>query len=103
MNFKCTEVAIAISRDIRFASGIKFKPTEIYSSQFQYGVNVFLKYQMNAISDGILPKRPYPPCLRMADRALLAGSPSYDNAIVVKKVKSIIDRHDWTMSLAVTI
>ena len=24
---------------------------------------------------GILPKRPYPPCLRMADRALLAGYP----------------------------
>ena len=23
--------------------------------------------------DGILPKGPYPPCLRMADRALLAG------------------------------
>ena len=25
--------------------------------------------------DGILPKGPYPPCLRMADRALLAGYP----------------------------
>ena len=27
--------------------------------------------------DGILPKRPYPPCLRMADRALLAGYARY--------------------------
>ena len=25
--------------------------------------------------DGILPKGPYPPCIRMADRALLAGYP----------------------------
>ena len=29
------------------------------------------------IIDGILPKGPYPPCLRMADRALLAGYPRY--------------------------
>ena len=27
--------------------------------------------------DGILPKGPYPPCLRMADRALLAGYPRW--------------------------
>ena len=27
--------------------------------------------------EGILPKAPYPPCLRMADRALLAGYPRY--------------------------
>ena len=27
--------------------------------------------------NGILPKGPYPPCLRMADRALLAGYPRY--------------------------
>ena len=26
-----------------------------------------------SLFDGILPKGPYPPCLRMADRALLAG------------------------------
>ena len=36
--------------------------------------------------DGNLPKGPYPPCLRMADRALLAGypriiiQPKYDKA-----------------------
>ena len=28
--------------------------------------------------DGILPKGPYPPCLRMADRALLAGYPRWE-------------------------
>ena len=28
--------------------------------------------------DGVLPKEPYPPCLRMADRALLAGYPPVD-------------------------
>ena len=32
--------------------------------------------------DGILPKGPYPACLRMADRALLAGYPRYIEAKV---------------------
>ena len=31
----------------------------------------------NAHIEGILPKGPYPPWLRMADRALLAGNPRY--------------------------
>ena len=31
----------------------------------------------DAYIDGILPKGPYPPGLRMADRALLAGYPRY--------------------------
>ena len=31
--------------------------------------------------DGILPKGSYPPCLRMADRALLAGYPRYLSAV----------------------
>ena len=31
----------------------------------------------DAYIDGILPKGPNPPCLRMADRALLAGYPRY--------------------------
>ena len=30
---------------------------------------------MHSYHDGILPKGPYPPCLHMADRALLAGYP----------------------------
>ena len=32
---------------------------------------------IDAYIEGILPKGPYPPCLRMADRALLAGYPRY--------------------------
>ena len=35
------------------------------------------------IIDGILPKWPYPPCLRMADMALLAGYPRYQEHIAV--------------------
>ena len=31
---------------------------------------------------GIVPKGPFPPCLRMADRALLAGYPRYTNCII---------------------
>ena len=31
----------------------------------------------DAYINGILPKGPYPPCLRMADRALLAGYTRY--------------------------
>ena len=33
--------------------------------------------------EGILPKGPYPSCLRMADRALLAGYPQYDLTVPV--------------------
>ena len=32
---------------------------------------------INPYIEGIRPKGPYPPCLRMADRALLAGYPRY--------------------------
>ena len=35
----------------------------------------FVKYSWHI--DGILPIGPYPPCLRMADRALFAGYPRY--------------------------
>ena len=38
------------------------------------GMKLFLGVQY---IEGILPKRPHPPCLRMADRALLAGYPRY--------------------------
>ena len=38
---------------------------------FQF-LSIFLAY-----FEGILPKGPYPPCLRMADRALLAGYPRF--------------------------
>ena len=33
--------------------------------------------------EGILPKGPYPPCLRMADRALLAGYPRHETVYLV--------------------
>ena len=38
--------------------------------------HTYLRLQHKNI-DGILPKGPYPPCLRMADRALLAGYPRH--------------------------
>ena len=40
--------------------------------------------------DGILPKGPYPPCLRMADRALLAGYPRYQfNWVIIGSSKGL--------------
>ena len=41
--------------------------------------------------EGILPKGPYPPCLRMADRALLAGYPRY------KGNRLGASPHKWTI------
>ena len=38
-----------------------------------------LSSKWSTLIEGILPKWPYPPCLRMADRALLAGYPRYKN------------------------
>ena len=40
----------------------------------------FMKHR-NTLIDGILPKRPYPPCLPMADRAFLAGYPRFTFSI----------------------
>ena len=37
-----------------------------------------LPFTTDTYIDGILPKGPYTPCLRMADRALFAGYPRYD-------------------------
>ena len=53
--------------------------------------------------DGILPKGPYPPCLRMADRALLAGYPQHLVAITEYwhrhcdfwTAYQLIIRHKW--------
>ena len=42
------------------------------------GLNVHILYM-----EGILSKGPYPPCLRMADRALLAGYPQYIILILI--------------------
>ena len=54
-----------------------------------YGVRELSQYWFTHLQsqphiDGILPKGPYPPCLRMADRALLAGYPQsipWDNEL----------------------
>ena len=52
--------------------------------------------------DGILPKGPYPPCLRMADRALLAGYPRYiniaDNLVDVEIEEEVHKIHGLTAS-----
>ena len=46
----------------------------------------------NEYIDGILPKGPYPPCLRMADRALLAGYPRYQfKQTMFKRVGAVDD------------
>ena len=44
--------------------------------------------------EGILPKGPYPPCLRMADKALLAGYPRY-----VSVHKAVTGSHNGLPSL----
>ena len=47
---------------------------------------------MNGIYiEGILPKGPYPPCLRMADRALLAGYPRYESVTFVYNIQDMFD------------
>ena len=43
--------------------------------------------------DGILPKGPYPPCLRMADRALLAGYPRIVDVSFTKTQSGSIDTY----------
>ena len=40
-------------------------------------VRICSYYPICSYFDGILPKGPYPPCLRIADRALLAGYPGF--------------------------
>ena len=41
--------------------------------------------------DGILPKGPYPPCLRMADRAILAGYPR----VIVRRAGLLWSQQDF--------
>ena len=36
--------------------------------------------------EGILPKGPYPPCLRMADKALFAGYRRHDVDLLGQKI-----------------
>ena len=48
---------------------------------------------LHANIDGILPKAPYPPCLRMADRALLAGYPRYTNKHDIHRYRDFVKLH----------
>ena len=51
--------------------------------------------------EGILPKGPYPPCLRMANRALLAGYPRYVSGhrfIICYKIIACCLIRDWPSS-----
>ena len=47
--------------------------------------------------DGILPKRPYPPCLRMAERVLLAGYPRYIRCWIIKLWPPLQESHTRKM------
>ena len=49
-----------------------------FMSMLSYSLKASLFLSFLPDIEGILPKGPYPPCLRMADRALLAGYPQYD-------------------------
>ena len=42
--------------------------------------------------EGILPNGPYPPCLRMADRALLAGYPRYQDIAITSQECPLLPR-----------
>ena len=52
-----------------------------YSYQLTSILKTTTTHMLNCFKeiDGILPKGPYPPCLRMADRALLSGYPRNEN------------------------
>ena len=59
----------------------KLKPTINHCTYFMH---VWMPH-----FDGILPKGPYPPCLRMADRALLAEYPRYTESAYIIFVKRV--------------
>ena len=60
-----------VFRPVWHLAGVTTKAFLSHLSFFQYIKTAF------PCIDGILPKGPYPPCLRMADRAFLAGYPRY--------------------------
>ena len=65
---------------MRHCDRIWFKiPIDFINIVYHFGsfVSVWRKVRGRPYIEGILPKGPYPPCLRMADRALLAGYPRY--------------------------
>ena len=56
----------------------------------RYNPNSIIKLTGASYIDGILPKGLYPPCLRMADRALLAGYPRYKNTVSVPFYNNVV-------------
>ena len=52
--------------------------------------NILTVYIVSYQIEGILPKGPYPPCLRMADRALLAGYPQNMQHVFVELCSSVV-------------
>ena len=52
-----------------------------------------------AYIDGILPKGPYQPCWRMADRALLAGYPRYRQDVPIQSSTIIMQSNLYHASL----
>ena len=56
-------------------------------------------FYCQAYIDGIRPKGPYQPCLRMADRALLAGYPQYNLRLKLQHDKSFLTAPSFTATL----
>ena len=56
---------------------------EIWTQFIICCVLVWFCYCLVLHIEGILPKGPYPPCLRVADRALLAGYPRYPLGLLI--------------------
>ena len=63
---------------------------QIKINDMRYNPNSIIKLTGASHIDGILPKGPYPPCLRMADRALLAGYPRYMNTVSVPFYNNVV-------------
>ena len=64
----------------------QFPPAKWYPHFFNLSKYKFpLNYDVHI--EGILPKGPYPPCLRMADRAFLAGYPGYVSDVAIQELR----------------
>ena len=70
---------------------VQFEGQKVNYSKTNFPSNLNCEWNITDEIDGILPKGPYLPCLRMADRALLAGYPwnvvEVMHAIDVKYIK----------------
>ena len=72
---------LTLSKRKKTGPGPNLHPLDTPSSHAPSGTGtVFLRQQwLHPHIDGILPTGPYPPCLCMADRALLAGYPRHED------------------------